>query len=326
MMESCGICFRLRLLDGEWEYIAPELLPEWSDAQEQLLGRLRDDPPDAEATAKYAFLHEGVLRGFLSELGEHAKDAAIYWKYGCWFYEQTTRSQLLIESGWDDSTSEAGAGSIKLRAWGERADDLIEQLLRTLQTLPVGQPTEIKRTRDAKVDINARAGVSSHGTVETGANAMEIPIHPEAREQTEAAAVKFDPKTKERGHRSLVLDAPIGTTFAFDVEIEGFVFHERTDTLLWTGQPQSATFRFDVPKGCKLGQHTGAVRISTDGVPVGRIGFQIEVVLDARDARERPVGNEARHYHACFCSYSSLDRAEMLKRAQGIRATRLRRL
>jgi internalin A len=45
MMESCGICFRL-----EWEYIAPELLPEWSDAQEQLLGRLRDDPPQAEAT------------------------------------------------------------------------------------------------------------------------------------------------------------------------------------------------------------------------------------------------------------------------------------
>jgi hypothetical protein len=35
------------------------------------------------------------------------------------------------------------------------------------------------------------------------------------------------------------------------------------------------------------------------------------------------VGKDARHYHACFCSYSSLDRAEMLKRAQGIRATGL---
>ena len=96
MMESCGICFRVRELphqeqlewSKEWEYIAPELLPEWSDAQELLLGRLRDDPPDAEATARYAFLHEGVLRGYLSKLGEHAKDAAIYWKYGCWFYEQ----------------------------------------------------------------------------------------------------------------------------------------------------------------------------------------------------------------------------------------------
>jgi hypothetical protein len=48
MMESCGICFRLRKLprdhtesdekeEAEWEYSAPELLPKWSDAQELLL-------------------------------------------------------------------------------------------------------------------------------------------------------------------------------------------------------------------------------------------------------------------------------------------------
>jgi hypothetical protein len=84
MMESCGICFKVRELSGdEWEYIAPELLPTWSDVQELLFGRLRDDPPDAEATARHAFLHEGVQRNYLSKLGEHAKDAAIYWKYGC---------------------------------------------------------------------------------------------------------------------------------------------------------------------------------------------------------------------------------------------------
>jgi hypothetical protein len=146
---------------------------------------------------------------------------------------------------------------------------------------------------------------------------------PEARMEAEAAAKRFDPEATERGYRSLVLDAPIGTTFAFDVEIEGFILRERTDALLWTGKPQAATFRFDVPKDCKLGQYGGTVRISQDGAPVGRITFQIEVVLDARDASEQPAGKEARHYHACFCSYSSLDRAEMLKRAQGIRATGL---
>jgi internalin A len=32
MMESCGICFKARQLpDYEWQYIAPELLPNWSD-------------------------------------------------------------------------------------------------------------------------------------------------------------------------------------------------------------------------------------------------------------------------------------------------------
>jgi hypothetical protein len=153
---------------------------------------------------------------------------------------------------------------------------------------------------------------------------LQVFLHtPEDRNRAGTAAVKFDAETKERGHRSLLLDAPIGTTFTFDVEIEGFVFHERTDTLLWTGRPQAATFRFDVPKGCKWGQHTGTVRISKDGTPVGRISFQIEVVRDAHGARKRPVGKEARHYHACFCSYSSLDREEMLKRAQGLQAVGL---
>jgi hypothetical protein len=153
---------------------------------------------------------------------------------------------------------------------------------------------------------------------------LQVFLHdPEDRKQAEEDAEKFDPNAKERGHKSLVLDAPVGTVFAFNVEVEGFVFPERTNTLLWTGQPQAATFGFKVPKGCKLGQHSGTVRISQDRLPVGRISFLIEVVRDASGALERPVGKEARHYHACFCSYSSLDRAEMLKRAQGIRAVGL---
>jgi internalin A len=161
MMESCGICFRVReISNDEWEYIAPELLPEWSDAQELLLGRLRDDPPDTEATARYAFLHEGVLRGYLSKLGEHAKDAAIYWKYGCWFYEKMTSSQVLIESNWDDDASEFGAGTIRFRAWGERASDLIEQqLLQALQSMPVGQPPEIRLALRPKAFSSSSASV-----------------------------------------------------------------------------------------------------------------------------------------------------------------------
>jgi hypothetical protein len=47
---------------------------------------------------------------------------------------------------------------------------------------------------------------------------------PKARREAEAAAKKYDPEATERGYRSLVLDAQVGTTFAFDVEIEGFVF------------------------------------------------------------------------------------------------------
>jgi internalin A len=144
MMESCGICFKVRELpNNEWEYIAPELLPARSDAQEQLLGRLRDEQPTSERSARYAFLHDGILRNYLSTLGEHAGDAAIHWKYGCWFYERKTCSQTLIESIWDDAASQTGAGTIRLRAWGQTANNLVEILLQELRNLSMGLAPEI---------------------------------------------------------------------------------------------------------------------------------------------------------------------------------------
>jgi internalin A len=202
MMESCGICFKV---NGEWEYIAPELLPKWSAVQEQLLGRLRDDPPDAEASASYAFLHDGILRNYLSKLGNHAKDAAIYWKYGCWFYEQKTRSQVLIESQWDDAESETGAGVIRLRAWGKNAESLIDLVLDPLRKLPLGHPPEIEQTKRFPVRgfvsssglvvprlvQNSGDAVSSSRTAETGdkadnagLNQLQIPARPELPPKT----------------------------------------------------------------------------------------------------------------------------------------------
>src|SRR5271166_973233 len=180
MMESCGICFKVRWLSNdEWEYIAPEVLPEWADAQEQLLGRLRDDPPGAEATAHYPFLHDGILRNYLSKLGEHAKDAAIYWKYGCWFYEQQTRSQALIESDWDDPASETGAGAIRLRAWGQGANNIVTILLQELEKLPIGHPPTI--TGYIRPGLHAVA--TSSATIEPGL--MRIPDLSEVSETSE---------------------------------------------------------------------------------------------------------------------------------------------
>jgi hypothetical protein len=59
-----------------------------------------------------------------------------------------------------------------------------------------------------------------------------------------------------------------------------------------------------------------------DGAPIGRITFQIEVSKQHAGGMQ-PVGDDARHYYSCFCSYSTLDRAEMLKREQGLRAAGL---
>ena len=70
---------------------------------------------------------------------------------------------MLIESQWDDSASEAGAGIIRFRAWGKNAEGLIDPLLDALQSLPVGQSPDIKQTRT----FRAHARISSSASVET---------------------------------------------------------------------------------------------------------------------------------------------------------------
>ena len=153
---------------------------------------------------------------------------------------------------------------------------------------------------------------------------LQVFLHsPDDRKKAGTAAQKADRTAEERGHRSLVLDAPRGTQFTFEVEIDGFELTRNTETLLWTGNPEAATFPFKVPKRSKWGQHIGTVFVSKDNIPVGSISFQIEVVQRAARDDQRPTGDKARHYHSCFCSYSTLDRVEMLKREQGLRAAGL---
>ncbi len=152
-MESCGICFKITVprhddANQEPEYLAPELLPDWSATRRQLLGRLSDHAPDAEVSVQYRFLHEGILRGFLSRIGRRAGDAAIYWKYGCWFYEETTRTQVLFESNRQFDETQPGAGTVTLKAWGPQPRELLEPLLEALLQIPVGQPPAIEKSWD----------------------------------------------------------------------------------------------------------------------------------------------------------------------------------
>jgi internalin A len=149
LMEQCGICFRVRELDRdergkrEWEYVAPELLPAWSSNQEWLPGRMQGGKERGTITARYRFLHEGILRGLLSRVGRKASTAAEYWKYGCWFYDKSTESQVLIRSELEESS---GQGSVTLEATGERPRELLEILLEELLSLQVGEPPSVERS------------------------------------------------------------------------------------------------------------------------------------------------------------------------------------
>ncbi len=126
LMESCGICFTHRNADPkgrfEAEYVAPDLLPDRASVSQQLAGRWDDVAPKIERAWRFNFLQPGLARSIISAVGRKAGECAVYWKYGVWFYDSTTRASAVIVQ---DMQGEC-EGRIVLQTQGDRSRDLLE--------------------------------------------------------------------------------------------------------------------------------------------------------------------------------------------------------
>ncbi len=157
MMRSCGICFvagKRERDDGTklTQYIAPELLPRWSESRVPMFRRLLNDPYYLGFEVRYPFLHDGILRGFLSRLGHLAGEHAVYWKYGCWFHEQRSDCDLFIASRWDDTREEPSGGSITVKAWGRCPSDVLRSIAKLLHDQQMAQKPETQDLNFASID------------------------------------------------------------------------------------------------------------------------------------------------------------------------------
>jgi internalin A len=129
LMCTCGIVFPYRQADAdlglEAEYLAPDLLPSRSSPQviRQLRGRWEGSDPSLILTYTYSFLHGGLVRALLCDLGNHAGDGGVYWRYGAWVYDARQGCIALLEQQMVDdhagsiTISFQGAGSVKLADW-----------------------------------------------------------------------------------------------------------------------------------------------------------------------------------------------------------------
>ncbi len=70
----------------------------------------------------FRFLSPSVVRSIISQVGTQAGETAVYWKYGVWFYDATTRASALIEQQMHDDRR----GRIVLSAQGDRSRELLD--------------------------------------------------------------------------------------------------------------------------------------------------------------------------------------------------------
>ena len=102
MMTSCGICFVYRKGESWGEdgdntlYLAPEFLPEKSVIQGQIDATWGEGPATHQQVFTYAFLHAGLIRNVISQLGALSQTRADYFRGGVCLYDAQTRARALV--------------------------------------------------------------------------------------------------------------------------------------------------------------------------------------------------------------------------------------
>lgn len=149
-------------------------------------------------------------------------------------------------------------------------------------------------------------------------------LHAPAQSTSAAAlAEEFDVNTSRRGVRGLEVPIPTGTLVDVELEIPGLRVLDSLQRVAWLGRAEAASFSVWIPPEHPGGPTPGLVVIRRDGVPVGRVRFQITVQSKPRrwpHAHRFCDGDDSIRFRSAFISYASADRGEVLPRAQVLTA------
>jgi hypothetical protein len=141
------------------------------------------------------------------------------------------------------------------------------------------------------------------------------------REIANALAKEADSDATRRGVQTLAAEITRGQRVEVILEGRGLDVDDAMQSLIWRGDPCVCQFTVTAPKDTTRSIFHPRALILIDSVPVGSVTFALKVTLGAVSQPETELrGDRARHYAYAFLSYASPDRAEVIKRAQGLRA------
>ncbi|AQR65390.1 hypothetical protein BXU06_10225 [Aquaspirillum sp. LM1] len=149
LMEQCGICFPVEYHSEQPDltrYLAPDLLFERGEVQEQIDRVWRSAETHLEVWLDYRFLHDGVMKDLLCQIGQRAGRYAEYWRYGVCFFDQGMQATFWLEAQPDINPDQPGAGRLVWRAHVAQAENRarvqrwLEDLLNAIQRKAQGQP------------------------------------------------------------------------------------------------------------------------------------------------------------------------------------------
>jgi internalin A len=137
-MESCALCFRISDRDAkDPEYIAPDLLPAPEMVARELTYRRQACGGEGSVWYAYthAFLHQGVMRRFIVEMGREFRDTALYWKDGVYIDPAPEIQAMAIITCQRRVDNNPARGRITIEVWGRERAQLLTRIRRQLERL-----------------------------------------------------------------------------------------------------------------------------------------------------------------------------------------------
>jgi hypothetical protein len=151
---------------------------------------------------------------------------------------------------------------------------------------------------------------------------------PDHAEMARRIAVEHDLTASSRGVAHLTVEVPKGAMLGFELRMRELeIVEENVATIVWRGQPTPVTFEVLVPETQRLGPTTGRLLVRWDGLTIGDVRFQVEVLETGATYDPFamvPAGLSAQRFEQAFVSYASSDRLEVLKRVQALRQAGIR--
>jgi hypothetical protein len=151
---------------------------------------------------------------------------------------------------------------------------------------------------------------------------VQVFVHlPEQAADLEELAKEADDAARARITNKLKKTIRRGTELTFHLTMPGLEIDEPAQSCVWEGEPVCTQFGVTIPPDRKPGNIIGTVIVSEASVPIGHLKFKFKIAGSASTDAVAPVkqtvaaGNLTR-YKQAFISYSSHDRAEVLKRVQ----------
>jgi len=131
MMLQCKVCFKI----SDNNYIAPDSLPTEDMVKEKISTIWRDATANVHVQLHYSFLHDACLREMLSSIGDKVGEDALYWRYGCCYFDGTHKttlklmSKLCKELNEDEISNFGQPGIIDIELNGVQANKLAKHLI-----------------------------------------------------------------------------------------------------------------------------------------------------------------------------------------------------